>query len=520
MKLDAHYGMLPMGAFEHCGDRRIRLHGGGGFIGDIVSSVADPVVSMLKANPGVEFVGGAGSGLLDTVGNAIQSVGDVVGDTAKSVGDTVHDVGSSINNAVKDNIPGGWVTVGALAAGAGAAGAFDGLGAAAGDAAAGDAAAGEALSGIDLGGVGASPASWTGAGADVADALAADNIDVGGGFNPATGAGDAATAAAAAETGVTSSAGTAYGIPTGGLGALTNLINGGSSTSGTSGLTGAGALAGLGGLAGALSIINADKGKYGVPGRQEYAGPLSKFKYNPATFTPTTVDPNQFKPQGAPTATVGYGMPVQASMGVPQQGGAGLSTLFPTAQDTVPSAPQVQNAVQLATSPAAQPAQISPVRQSMADWFANQKANIAANSLANQRAAYGAADPAFAAHAAAVRNAATHGTAGSNFATGGTVAFAHGGLGDLGSYSDGGRMLKGPGDGMSDSIPASIAGKRPARLADSEFVIPADVVSHLGNGSSDAGAKVLYKMMDRIRQARTGTKKQGKQINPDKMLPK
>ena len=135
MKLDAHYGMLPMGAFEHCGDRRIRLHGGGGFIGDIVSSVADPVVSMLKANPGVEFVGGAGSGLLDTVGNAIQSVGDVVGDTAKSVGDTVHDVGSSINNAVKDNIPGGWVTVGALAAGAGAAGAFDGLGAAAGDAA-------------------------------------------------------------------------------------------------------------------------------------------------------------------------------------------------------------------------------------------------------------------------------------------------------------------------------------------------------------------------------------------------
>jgi hypothetical protein len=63
---------------------------------------------------------------------------------------------------------------------------------------------------------------------------------------------------------------------------------------------------------------------------------------------------------------------------------------------------------------------------------------------------------------------------------------ASGGISDLGSYSDGGRMLRGPGDGMSDSIPASIAGKRPARLATEEFVIPADVVSHLGNGSSDA----------------------------------
>jgi len=96
--------------------------------------------------------------------------------------------------------------------------------------------------------------------------------------------------------------------------------------------------------------------------------------------------------------------------------------------------------------------------------------------------------------------------------------YAAGGLADLGGYSDGGRMLKGPGDGMSDDIPATIAGKQPARLANEEFVIPADVVSHLGNGSSEAGAKQLYKMMDRIRKARTGTKKQGKQINPEKYL--
>jgi hypothetical protein len=96
--------------------------------------------------------------------------------------------------------------------------------------------------------------------------------------------------------------------------------------------------------------------------------------------------------------------------------------------------------------------------------------------------------------------------------------YASGGLADLGGYSDGGRMLKGPGDGMSDNIPATIAGRQPARLANEEFVIPADVVSHLGNGSSEAGAKQLYKMMDRIRKARTGTKKQGKQINPEKYL--
>ena len=96
---------------------------------------------------------------------------------------------------------------------------------------------------------------------------------------------------------------------------------------------------------------------------------------------------------------------------------------------------------------------------------------------------------------------------------------ASGGISNLGSYSDGGRMLKGPGDGMSDSIPASIANKRPARLADGEFVVPADVVSHLGNGSTDAGAKQLYAMMNKVRQARTGRKAQGREINPNQYVP-
>ena len=96
---------------------------------------------------------------------------------------------------------------------------------------------------------------------------------------------------------------------------------------------------------------------------------------------------------------------------------------------------------------------------------------------------------------------------------------AAGGLSSLGGYSDGGRMLKGPGDGMSDDIPASINNKQPARLADGEFVIPADVVSHLGNGSTDAGAKRLYAMMNNVRKARTGRKAQGRQIKAEKYIP-
>jgi len=81
------------------------------------------------------------------------------------------------------------------------------------------------------------------------------------------------------------------------------------------------------------------------------------------------------------------------------------------------------------------------------------------------------------------------------------------------------RFVSGPGDGMSDSILANIDGNRPARLTDGEFVIPADVVSHLGNGSSKAGAQQLYAMMDRVRRARTGSAKQGRQINAHRMMP-
>jgi hypothetical protein len=94
--------------------------------------------------------------------------------------------------------------------------------------------------------------------------------------------------------------------------------------------------------------------------------------------------------------------------------------------------------------------------------------------------------------------------------------------GEIDGYAGGGGLhyLKSAEDGMADKIPATIDNKQPAKLSGGEFVIPADVVSHLGNGNSEAGAKQLYAMMDRIRHARTGNKKQGKQINPAKFTPK
>lgn len=93
--------------------------------------------------------------------------------------------------------------------------------------------------------------------------------------------------------------------------------------------------------------------------------------------------------------------------------------------------------------------------------------------------------------------------------------YAVGGLASLAK----GRYLAGSTDGMEDRLSATIDNKQPAKLSHGEFVLPADVVSHLGNGNSEAGAKRLYDMMDRIRTARTGTKKQGKQINPNKFMP-
>ncbi len=100
--------------------------------------------------------------------------------------------------------------------------------------------------------------------------------------------------------------------------------------------------------------------------------------------------------------------------------------------------------------------------------------------------------------------------------------YADGGMSHLGDYSDGGRLLRGPGDGVSDSIPAVIADKQPARLADGEFVVPARIVSELGNGSTEAGARKLYAMMDRVQKARgktVGKDKAAVNTRADRLLP-
>ena len=115
-------------------------------------------------------------------------------------------------------------------------------------------------------------------------------------------------------------------------------------------------------------------------------------------------------------------------------------------------------------------------------------------------------------------------TSGGGLAYGGSVGDLMVGYAEGGDVISEGRYLRGPGDGMSDDIYAYIeggmAGKdQPARLARNEFVIPADVVSDLGNGSSDAGADALYEMMERVRKARHGTKEQPPAVKPRKVMP-
>jgi hypothetical protein len=111
-----------------------------------------------------------------------------------------------------------------------------------------------------------------------------------------------------------------------------------------------------------------------------------------------------------------------------------------------------------------------------------------------------------------------------NVRSGGLMQLAGGGM----SYMEAGgttgptgapRDVVGNGDGMSDSVPADIEGVQEARLADGEFVIPADVVADIGNGSSDAGSKKLYDMMDRVRKARHGTTEQPPEIKAERLMP-
>lgn len=209
------------------------------------------------------------------------------------------------------------------------------------------------------------------------------------------------------------------------------------------------ALTTIGGTSALGAAMQAERDQYGMPGSSTYSGPLSQFRYNPATYRPDVVSPPN---------------PVYR----PSYADGGIATLM-----SHPSYPQSGiDRTQYAT-----PSQMPTSAEVVASDYAAKVNPYSGEPMAK------------------------------------------GGIADLGEYSDGGRMLKGPGDGMSDSIPGVIGGRQPARLADGEFVVPADVVSHLGNGSTDAGAKQLYSMMDKVRKARTGKKVQGKEINPRKYMP-
>jgi len=234
------------------------------------------------------------------------------------------------------------------------------------------------------------------------------------------------------------------------------------------GITGTQAAMGLGGI-GLLNAMNQEQKKYGVPSTTPYTGGnLSKFNYDPANYTPDVVRP--------PTPTY---QPVYRNYATaPGYADGGL--LDPNSEPVDFMGGDMYPQSQQQRSYYATPTQMpTSAQQAMASYEPKT------NPLTGEP----------------------------------TTQMAGGGLASLGSYSDGGQMLKGPGDGMSDSIPAKIGAHQPARLADNEFVVPADVVSHLGNGSSDAGAKKLYSMMAQVRKARTGKKKQAPKINANKYLP-
>jgi hypothetical protein len=258
------------------------------------------------------------------------------------------------------------------------------------------------------------------------------------------------------------------------------------------GMTGATA-----GLAGAMQ---AERNQYGLPPNEKYEGPLSKLKYDPNSFEAST-------PQYAPTSVY---RPTYAAQG-------GIMDSFRSGgyndnadYDDEPGTDNLNDGgiarfdmggMALTGMPGSRDQTNQPSTGSSGiDALMGNKKRILTKEQMDAIKMQGMSKPAL---------QDVYGQMASQ-------GLAKGG--SLGGYSDGGRMLKGPGDGMSDNIPATIAGKQPARLADGEFVVPADVVSHLGNGSTDAGAKQLYSMMDRVRKARTGNKKQGKQIKPTKYM--
>lgn len=275
----------------------------------------------------------------------------------------------------------------------------------------------------------------------------------------------------------------------------------------------------IGGSSALSAAMQAERDKFGMPGQEEYVSSFdpSKFRRSEPTYAPGSV----YRPEYRDYTTAAEGGIMQAyQAGGPVERMSAMNTAINPQGGLYPQG--MIDKTQYAT-PTQRPASLEMLTSEGAPQRSNPLVSVAgmneggiAQILESAKAQglspdmyqniYGRGNK-----IAEMQKALKEGRM--------VDGMAKGGIADLGGYSDGGRMLKGPGDGMSDSIPASIGGKQPARLADGEFVVPADVVSHLGNGSTDAGAKRLYGMMDKVRKARTGTKKQGKQINPNKFIP-
>ncbi len=412
--------------------------------------------------------------------------------------DALKDVGSSFDDVV-NKVPGGWATVGAVAAGG-----LPGFGA-------------EGVATGGLGDLAAMDAVYGGASIPAWEASLA-NLAGAGGLGDLTGVDWTDPAnwdkAGLGDVGMGGAAPTSF---------LSDVLKGAKNflgkDIGIGGLTGGGALVGAAGLYKLIDMMKEDNKRFGTPGRQDYTGgALSKFKYDPGSFTPTRADPSKFRPTTIRTLNQDLLGPIPP-MSTPTPVVA-PKTLAPTpvkdikqtidALDLDEKSKDIQKQIRRALGGfgfAEGGKTQRPQRSSKAKLAALDPYNRAIAELNN--AAYDARMPQGAQAPAA--NISQMG----QFASGG-------GISDLGGYSDGGRLLRGPGDGVSDSIPAVIGGKQPARLADGEFVVPARIVSELGNGSTDAGARKLYAMMDRIQKARgatTGKGKVAKNTRADKHLP-
>ena len=299
----------------------------------------------------------------------------------------------------------------------------------------------------------------------------------GGTFAPPVPTFEAQQAAMAAQQAQMAQAGTLQsGLDIGGVGASPAAMAPGSSVplavSGTAPATAPGmsmaskAALGLGGVSLLASL--ADQGKYGVPEQEDYTSPIKRISPNFRGYEPPQPNPYYraqyptYAAQGGVVALAQGGMPVER-MSMTNMG----KGMYPQG---------MIDKTNFATA-----SQMPSSMKTVQDYDVNT-------------------NPMF----------------------GTPQSMANGGISNLGGYSDGGRLLRGPGDGVSDSIPAQIGERQPARLADGEFVVPARIVSELGNGSTEAGARKLYAMMDRVQKARRKSMKKGSHAvdsKAEKMLP-